>query len=207
MFNSGVEVRARSQSISGGNAQPLSFLYKMQATPLVQWHVELRQTFPMADTTTPSPSSEATYYPLGRPYMYKPVSARPRPSPSVAFGFLLDFHCRLRWAKWYNELSYGADYLTEKTAEEVQEALSDTEHVVRAMLPGLIYSEFPELYPLRNRLLPIVDGNNTVQYYIFVLRDNATWEGMKAPLTAEIIEGVRQRLGVGDAEPNWYHIA
>ncbi|KAI0770578.1 hypothetical protein C8Q74DRAFT_1449133 [Fomes fomentarius] len=161
----------------------------------------------MADMdTTSSQSSQATDYPLGRPYQYKPVRARPRPSPSVAFGFLLNTHCRLRWAKWYNELTYGPDYLTGKTPEEVQEALSDTEHAVRGMLPSLIYSEFPELYPLRNRLLPIVDGNTIVQYYIFVLRDDATWQGMKAPLTAEIIEGVRQRLGVGDVEPNWYRI-
>ncbi|KAI0770575.1 hypothetical protein C8Q74DRAFT_1369719 [Fomes fomentarius] len=161
----------------------------------------------MADTNpTPPPSSKAIDAPLGRPYQYKPVRARPRPSPSVAFGFLLNFQCRLHWAKWYDELTYGPEHLSGKTPEEAHEALVDMEYAIRAILPSLIYSEFPDLYPLRNRLLPIVDGNPIVQYYIFVLRDDATWQGLKAPLTAEVIEGVRQRLGVGDVEPNWYPI-
>ncbi|KAI0770577.1 hypothetical protein C8Q74DRAFT_1369721 [Fomes fomentarius] len=162
----------------------------------------------MADTTTPSPSSEATDYPLGpRPYKYKPVCARSRPAPSVAFGFLLDIHCRLRWAKWFHEYLFGPEELTGKTPEEIHKAFTDMEHAIRGVLPGLIYSEFPDLYPLRNRVLPIVETDPYVQRYVFVLRDNATWQGMKAPLTAEVIEGVRQRLGVGDVEPNWYRIA
>ncbi len=164
----------------------------------------------MADltTTTLCQSSEATDYPLGpRPYKYKPVCIPSRPAPSVAFGFILDIHCRLRWAKWFHEYLFGPEELEGKTPEEVHMAHTDMEHAIRGVLPGLIYSEFPDLYPLRNRILPIVETDPYVQRYVFVLRDNATWQGMKAPLTAGVIEGVRQRLGVGDVEPNWYRIA
>lgn len=72
------------------------------------------------------------------------------------------------------------------------------------------YAEFPsKVRPLRNNILPIVEPDPCVQRCILVLRDNATYdvggvEGAADP--AEVIEGFRQRLGVGDVDPNWYHI-
>ncbi|KAI0752046.1 hypothetical protein C8Q74DRAFT_1308245 [Fomes fomentarius] len=163
---------------------------------------------PMAETsTTHSQSSEAIDYPPGRrPYEYKPILAPFRPAPSVAFGFILNLECRLRWTRWFKELLYGPENLEGKSPEEVREYLSRMERTIRRVLPSLIYTEFPSLRPLRNTILPIVEADPSIQRYIFVLRDNATWEGLKAPLTAEVIEGVRQRLGVGDVDPNWYHI-
>ncbi len=142
--------------------------------------------------------------PLGRPYKYKPVETAPRPAPKTAFGFVLGPKCRLWWARWFYEMAYP-DKLATLTPEEADRVCHTVERTSRCMLPGLIYSEFPNLPRLRNRLLPVA-GENVPQYYIFVLRDDATWQGMNAPLKPEDVEGVRQRLGVGDQEPQWYRI-
>ncbi|KAI0715899.1 hypothetical protein C8T65DRAFT_694548 [Cerioporus squamosus] len=143
--------------------------------------------------------------PLGQPYEYKHIRAHPRPAPKTAYGFLLDVKCRRRWARWYRELAYK-DSLTTMSPQEADELLDDLELTTAAMLPSLIYSEFPALVPLRNRLLPVKDGNLVPQHYVFALRDDATWQGMMAPLDAEVVEAVGRRLGVPGQEPNWYRI-
>ncbi|RDX43603.1 hypothetical protein OH76DRAFT_1409988 [Lentinus brumalis] len=97
------------------------------------------------------------------------------------------------------------DELATLTPEEVDKILISSERATRSMLPGLIYSEFPNLPRLRSRLLPIA-GELEPKYYVFVLRDDATWQGMNAPLDLEIVEAVRRRLDVGDQEPHWYRI-
>ncbi len=142
--------------------------------------------------------------PLGRPYIYKHVETAPRLAPKTAFGFVLGPKCRLRWARWYYEMAHP-DELATLTPEEADKILISSERATRSMLPGLIYSEFPNLPRLRSRLLPIA-GELEPKYYVFVLRDDATWQGMNAPLDLEIVEAVRRRLDVGDQEPHWYRI-
>ena len=155
--------------------------------------------------TYPGPSEPSSTHPLGRPYEYKPVRAPQRPAPKTAFGFILDTECRLRWARWYCELTYG-DKLSRLSPQEVDDELEEIELVSSWILPGLIYAEFPTLPRLRNRLLPVVDGLVVPEHYIFVLRDDATWLGMNAPLDASLIEAVGRRLGVPGQQPNWYKI-
>ncbi len=142
--------------------------------------------------------------PLGRPYKYKHVETAPRPAPKTAFGFVLGPKCRFRWARWYYEMAHP-DELAALTPEEADETLEYAEMASRSMLPGLIYSEFPDLPRLRNHLLPVA-GEIVPKYYVFVLRDDATWQGMNAPLEPEVVEAVRRRLDVGDQEPHWYRI-
>ncbi|RPD60368.1 hypothetical protein L227DRAFT_575440 [Lentinus tigrinus ALCF2SS1-6] len=146
--------------------------------------------------------------PLGRPYEYKNIRIPPRPAPKTAFGFLLDSECRRRWTRWFCELAYE-DELPTMTPEEVENLLDDVEFTCTRMLPGLIYHEFPNLPRLRNRVLPIVGRNydDPPKYHVFVLRDDATWQGMNVPLDRELIEAVARRLGVPGQEPGWYKIA
>ncbi|KAI0715901.1 hypothetical protein C8T65DRAFT_738338 [Cerioporus squamosus] len=156
----------------------------------------------MPDAVTPARSADAG--PLGRPYKYKHVETAPRPAPKTAYGFILGPKCCMRWARWYYKMANPGELAT-LSPEEAEELLQSAEGTSRNMLPGLIYSEFPNLPRLHNRLLPVA-GEITPQYYIFVLRDDATWQGMNAPLRPEGVEAVRQRLGVGDQEPHWYRI-
>ncbi|RDX43605.1 hypothetical protein OH76DRAFT_1560243 [Lentinus brumalis] len=163
----------------------------------------------MSDAPAPPRSADAvpsgrSYGPLGRPYEYKHVEAPPRPGPKTAYGFVLGPKCRMRWARWYHEMANG-DELSTLPPDEVEHILDSAEMASRDMLPGLIYSEFPNLPRLRNRLLP-VKGEIVPEFFVFVLRDDATWQGMNAPLRPEDVEAVRRRLGVGKQEPNWYRI-
>ncbi|CDO71406.1 hypothetical protein BN946_scf184908.g164 [Trametes cinnabarina] len=159
----------------------------------------------MSDVATQISSEPSSPEPLGQPYKYKRIRAHPRPAPKTAYSFLLDFECRRRWARWYRELAYK-DRLATMSPQEAEELLDDLEFTTSAKLPGLIYSEFPALVPLRNCLLPVKDGNVVPQHYVFALRDDATWQGMMAPLDAEVVEAVGRRLGVPGQEPNWYRI-
>ena len=164
----------------------------------------------MSDDAAPSRSADAapsdhSYGPLGRPYKYKHVEVAPRPAPKTAFGFVLGPKCRMRWARWYHEMANG-DELSTLPPEEVEEILEGGEMAIRSLLPGLIYSEFPNLPRLRRRLLPVA-GKIEPQFFLFVLRDDATWQGMNAPLKPEDVEAVGRRLGVGEQEPHWYRIA
>ncbi|RPD60370.1 hypothetical protein L226DRAFT_574355 [Lentinus tigrinus ALCF2SS1-7] len=146
--------------------------------------------------------------PLGRPYEYKMIRVPPRPAPKTAFGLLLDSECCRRWTRWYCELVYKDKFFI-MTPQEIEEELDDFESTCTRMLPGLIYHEFPNLPRLRNRLLPVVDRNydDPPKYHVFVLRDDATWQGMNVPLDRELIEAVARRLGVPGQEPGWYKIA
>ena len=110
----------------------------------------------MSDDAAPSRSADAapsdhSYGPLGRPYKYKHVEVAPRPAPKTAFGFVLGPKCRMRWARWYHEMANG-DELSTLPPEEVEEILEGGEMAIRSLLPGLIYSEFPNLPRLRRRL-------------------------------------------------------
>ncbi|RPD60356.1 hypothetical protein L226DRAFT_574343 [Lentinus tigrinus ALCF2SS1-7] len=143
--------------------------------------------------------------PLGRPYDHDHIRVPPRFAPKTAFGFLFDSECCRRWTRWYCELIYE-DELPTMIPQEVEELLEDLESTCIRMLPSLIYHEFPNLPRLRNRLLPIVNRNDTTKY-LFVLRDDATWQGLNAPLDKELIEAVARRLGVAGQDPGWYKIA
>ncbi|RPD59348.1 hypothetical protein L226DRAFT_540404 [Lentinus tigrinus ALCF2SS1-7] len=154
----------------------------------------------MSDVATQISSQPSSPEPLDRPYDYRRVRVHPRPAPQTAYGFL---ECRRRWTRWYCELAYK-DRLSTLSLDEADKLLKRLEFTTSAMLPGLIYSEFPALVPLRNRLLPIIDGNLVPQHYVFALRDDATWQGMLAPLDPEVVEAVGRRLGVPGQEPNWY---
>ncbi|KAI0721911.1 hypothetical protein C8T65DRAFT_825479 [Cerioporus squamosus] len=141
----------------------------------------------MSDAAALPPSADAgpsgrSYGPLGRPYEYKHVEAPPRPAPKSAHGFVLGPKCRMLWARWYHEMAHG-DELSTLPPNEVEEILDSAEMASRDMLPGLIYSEFPNLPRLRNRLLPVA-GEIEPKFYVFVLRDDATWQGMNATTAA-----------------------
>ena len=142
---------------------------------------------------------------LGTPYNYKEVRTRHRPAPKTAYGFLLNPECHRRWSRWYCELVYK-DKLAKMSPQEAEEYANGMEPTAMSMLPGLIYSEFPTLPRLRNRALPVKDGHPVPQHYVFVLRDDATWEGMKARLDPEVVDAVGRRLGVPGQKPGWYLI-
>ena len=150
----------------------------------------------------PSASSDVS---LGTPYNHDVLRAHRRPAPKTAYGFLLNPECHRRWSRWYCELVYKEDLAT-MSPKEAEELANSMERSAMTMLPGLIYSEFPTLPRLRNRLLPVIDGNPAPQHYVFVLRDDATLEGMKARLDPEVVEAVGRRLGVPDQKPDWYAI-
>ena len=133
---------------------------------------------------------------------------RAEPRPTVAFGFVLDYQCRLRWAR-----RCIAEHQKEKPGAYTPEQFEDMlDSIVRAMnraIPEHVYAALPDLPRIRWNLLPVRDGT-PVSYnlWVFALRDNSTSWRKRSPTTPEHIEAVRKELGLEEGEePKWVLIA
>ena len=134
------------------------------------------------------------------------LSADPR--PTVAFGFVLNHQCRLRWARYF-----VAEHAKEKPGAYTPEQIEDMlDSIVRAMnraIPEHVYAALPDLPRIRWNLLPVRDGK-PVSYnlWVFALRDNSTSWRKRSPMTPEDIEAVRKALRLEEGEqPKWVRIA
>ncbi len=149
----------------------------------------------MADVPTNSQSS--------RPRTHR-IKTRLDPEPSTfAFGFVLDYQCRLRWAKYFFNEFQKSDPCT-LTPEDAEDMMKSLLFVISTIIPDRVYAAHPELPRLRTRLLPIEDGEAVYDRWVFALRDNTTSRNLHFPLTPEHIETVRKELGLEeDQQPQW----
>ena len=135
-------------------------------------------------------------------HMIRAIRAKQRPAARRAFGFLLGPEVIRRWALWAYESEHGHK-LSTVTPEEAAEEVEDWEFISSTVIPSVVYNAFPTLPRLRNRLMPVVDGD---EHYLFVLRDNAP--GGNVPLYPEHFKALRALLGLSeDEQPDWYRIA
>ncbi len=136
-----------------------------------------------------------------------PIKTRPDPEPTLAFGFVLDYQCRLRWAKYFlNECQKNKP--SKFTPEQFKERRSCLMLAINTTLPDRVYRALPDLPRLRRRLLPIEDGGLVYNRWVFALRDNSTSRNLHSPLTQEDIAAVRKELGLeDDQQPRWVPIA
>ena len=143
-----------------------------------------------------------------RPRRTDPTKIRAEPRPTVAFGFVLDYQCRLRWAR-----QCVAEHEKEKpgayTPEQIEEMLDCIVQVMNRAIPEDVYAALPDVPRIRWSLLPVRDGK-PVSYnlWVFALRDNSTSWRMRSPTTPEHVEAVRKELGLEEgSEPKWVRIA
>ena len=136
-----------------------------------------------------------------------PTKIRSDPEPTVAFGFVLDYQCRLRWARYV-----VAEHEKEKpgayTPKRIEKMLECIVLAMNSTIPELVYAALPDLPRVRWRLLPVEDGE-PVYYnlWVFVLRDDSTSWRLGSPVTPEHVEAVRKELGLGeDEQPRWVRI-
>ncbi|KAM5541209.1 hypothetical protein V8D89_005138 [Ganoderma adspersum] len=135
------------------------------------------------------------------------IKTHPDPEPTFAFGFVLDYECRLGWANYFLE-----EY--QKSNPGKFASPSEREKMVRGLLvamcsalPERVYSALPDLPRIRWRLLPIQDNELVFSRFVFALRDNSTTRNLHSPLTTEHIEAVRKELGLpDDQQPKWVPI-
>ena len=155
----------------------------------------------MADISTDSQSS--------RPRIQaRPIKTHPDPEPTLAFGFVLDNECRLRWARYFlDECEKDEDDSSKFTPEQFKEQRSSLLRAVNTTLPAHIYSTLPKLPRLRRGLLPVENGELVYNRWVFALRDNSTSKNLHSPLTQEDIQAVRKELGLDDdQQPQWVRV-
>ncbi|KAI1789945.1 hypothetical protein LXA43DRAFT_1095851 [Ganoderma leucocontextum] len=157
----------------------------------------------MADVATTSQSSRRRTRRVKVKIIH---SCRPPPEPTLAFGFVLDYQCRLRWAKYFLEADEGGDPPT-YTPEEYEDMLKGLLAALDTAIPNRVYCALPDLPRVRWCLLPIEDGELAYNRWVFALRDNSSSRNLHSPLTPEHIEAVRKELGLeDDQQPKWVPI-
>ncbi|KAI9064587.1 hypothetical protein FKP32DRAFT_586001 [Trametes sanguinea] len=159
-------------------------------------------------SSTTSASEFSSHEVLGPPYQYNVIRVKMRRSPKLAYGFILNAAERRRWACWFGKLvdPNFEETMSKLPAEEVEGEMMDLMGVAQNMLPSLIYAEFPNVPRLRNRLLPVRNGGRVSQHFLFVLRDDVSWQTANAPLDPDEVKAIAKRLGVPDQEAAWYRI-
>ncbi|PIL34857.1 hypothetical protein GSI_02644 [Ganoderma sinense ZZ0214-1] len=157
----------------------------------------------MADVPTTSQPQ-----PRSKPSRPRPawVDLPPNPEPTLAFGFVLDQQCRLRWAHYFlNELE--KDKGRAFTTEEREQHLTSLEVVIMDAIPGRVYDALPDVPRVRPDLLLVAHKTLGFDDYVFALRDNSTHKRLHAPLTKEHIEAVRKELGLPEGQqPKWVRV-
>ncbi|KAM5541208.1 hypothetical protein V8D89_005137 [Ganoderma adspersum] len=156
----------------------------------------------MADVPTTSQSQSST----SRPRTRRAVDTRPNPEPTLAFGFVLNYECRLRWANQFMQEyeESGDDTFTPEQCEAIKEGLL---FAIITGIPERIYHVLPDVPRVRKELLPVVHPELGFDDFVFVLRDNSTIQRLHSPLTQENIEAIRKALGLpDDQQPKWVRI-
>ncbi|KAM5541194.1 hypothetical protein V8D89_005123 [Ganoderma adspersum] len=136
-------------------------------------------------------------------------SRRPPPDPTHAFGFVLDYQSRRRWAKYFLEAADREQPPSSTyTPQEYEDLIEGIMVAINTAIPSRVYRALPDLPRVRRDLLPVDDGAFAYTRFVFALRDNSTSENMHSPLTPEHIEAVRKELGLeDDQQPRWFPIA
>ncbi|PIL34870.1 hypothetical protein GSI_02657 [Ganoderma sinense ZZ0214-1] len=150
----------------------------------------------MADVPTTS-GSQSSHPPVRREV---PL---PNPEPTLAFGFVINDQCRLRWARNLMEeyLQSGEATYTREECEDMMDGLMVS--VITAM-PNRVYHTHPDVPRVRWDLLPIAHKKHGFHNFVFALRDNSTVRRLHAPLIQEHIETVRKAIGLpDDQQPKW----
>ncbi|PIL34838.1 hypothetical protein GSI_02625 [Ganoderma sinense ZZ0214-1] len=131
------------------------------------------------------------------------IEPLPNPEPTLAFGFVIDDECRLRWARDFIEeyLQHGDGAYSREKCESMMRAFLVT---AITAIPNRVYNALPDVPRVRWDLLPIAHKKHGFHNFVFALRDNSTHQRLHAPLIPEHIEAVRKALGLPEGEqPKW----
>ena len=137
----------------------------------------------------------------------QPIKTHPDPEPTFAFGFVLDYQCRHRWANYFLEEYQQSNPGKFTSPPEREKMIRGLLVAICSVLPERVYSAIPDLPRIRSRLLPIQDNELVFSRFVFVLRDNSTAKNLHSLLAPEHIEAVRRELGLlDDQQPQWVPI-
>ena len=131
-------------------------------------------------------------------------TCNPRQGPDVtrAYGFILDRECISRWTAICHERRTGVKP-SSLSPEEEQEIIRSGFPVTLNWMAGIVYIKVPSIPRLSRRII-LMSG--AARRYLFVLRDNSSFEARNAPVYPDDIEAVKTLLELKD-DPGWYDVS
>ncbi|RDX43510.1 hypothetical protein OH76DRAFT_1410031 [Lentinus brumalis] len=125
------------------------------------------------------------------------------PSPTLAYGIVIDEDCIYRRSKVVYKERKRED-LSQMSPEDARKALRSIRGLTIVTMPDDIYFAFPNLPRLKRNLLIRSDADGT---WLFVFKDNSTHAASHVPLDPEDVRGVKRMLGLQWQVAKWHRVS
>ena len=125
------------------------------------------------------------------------------PSPTHAYGIVMDDHClRRRAAVLYQEL-YGEDPAKTLSPKAARKALDDLRPLALSTIPSDVYLEVPGLPQYKRNIILLNDSRGL---WLLVFKDNSSRAALRAPLDPEDVKKAKRFLGLQWQSAKWYRV-
>ncbi|TFK81720.1 hypothetical protein K466DRAFT_328313 [Polyporus arcularius HHB13444] len=123
------------------------------------------------------------------------------PSPTLAYGIVIDEDCIYRHSKVVHKEMNRPD-LSHMSPEDANKALRRIRGFTIVTMPDDIYFAFPNLPRLKRNLLLMRDVE-----WLFVFKDNSTHAASHVYLDPEDVRGVKRMLGLQWQVAKWHRVS
>ncbi len=120
-----------------------------------------------------------------------------------ALAIQLDEECMNRWGQALFDECYPGDRV-QQTPEEVMDAIKHLRLLTTQYMSYEVYCKFPNIPHLERNVLFVPCPKLT---WMFVFKDNSSYEAIRAPLAIEDVRAVKEFLGVKKQNAKWYDVS
>ncbi|KAI0715751.1 hypothetical protein C8T65DRAFT_828529 [Cerioporus squamosus] len=125
------------------------------------------------------------------------------PSPTRAYGVLIDWQCVCRWSAPRYQRVYGQDTSQMSPRDRDMAILKVHASTIR-MLPHQVYLEFPNLPRLMRSVILMDEVKRT---WLFVFKDDSSHEALHTHIDPEDVKAVKKFLGLEHQRAKWHRVS
>ena len=123
------------------------------------------------------------------------------PHPTRAYGVIVDWECMCRWGALSYKRFYGEDPM-QMPRRERDKAILRVHGTTIRVLPHRVYLAVPTLPRLERSLIYM----GSSRQWLFVFRDNSSYESLHVHIDMEDVRAVKKFLGVEHERAQWYYV-
>ena len=123
------------------------------------------------------------------------------PHPTRAYGVIVDWECMCRWGALSYKRFYGEDPM-QMPRRERDKAILRVHGTTIRVLPHRVYLAVTTLPRLERSLIYM----GSSRQWLFVFRDNSSYESLHVHIDMEDVRAVKKFLGVEHERAQWYYV-